>query len=155
MTKKEFLRECIEYRIQKNELTMWIIMLVFIEMLIIPFSLMNGEEEYIAVAIIFLVCLMPVIIYFIVKIVNIKKHFKDYVFYEVTLDEVNNSFFRSRVYFTVTIIHDQKEYKIDTKSLFSTAILDFIYYPLDEYMNKKMLVAFNPKLEEVVLVKKV
>lgn len=154
MTKVEFLKECIDYRVRRRELNLWIFFLVFFEVLLLPLLFLDWEKT-IGFSILVLVCISPAIIYFALKMRNIKKYFDDYVYYEVVLDKVNNSFFRNRVYFTITINHNQQKIKCDTLSIFSTAIIDFIYYPLDEYMNKNVLVAFNPYLEEVVLVKKV
>ena len=154
MTKEEFLKECIEYRVRKKELTLWIILLLFFEIISLPLLFLEAKES-VVLPIFILLCIVPVIVYYIIKIRNIRKYFNDYVYYEVVLDKVQNSFFRSRVYFVVSINNDGKNKKYDTRRMFSTSIMDFIYYPLEDYNNKKMLVAYNPKLEEVVLVKKI
>lgn len=153
MTKENFLKDCIEYQVRKKELYFCLFVLCFILLLFSPLIFLNLEIA-ITLIILSILCTIPFVLYFIIKIHNLKKYFDDYVYFEVVLDKINSSY-RGRVYFTVTFIYSNTKYICDTREIFSTRAIDFIYFPLENYANKKVIVAFNPKLDEVVLVKKV
>lgn len=152
MSNEKFLRDCIELKIRKNERLIY--MLTLIAVLVFGLSLLNyGIQFYLTIMILILLVFVPFIIYYSIKIRNIKKYFGNYVFYEVILNNFEIHIM-DRVYCKVNIVYDKMRMELNTKPIFSTGFFSVIYLELKEYLNKPVMIAYNPILKEAVLVKR-
>lgn len=155
MNKAEFLRDCVEYKVRKKEL-FWcffpnIIVVIMLLPIILPYE--DGWWIYLLINLLVFIVALPFLIYILIKIKNITKYFNDFIFYEVVLEKMHSSF-RGKAYFSIEVNYQMKKYKVDSKPIFTTSIMDFFYLQLEEYMNRAV-VAYNPILNEIVIVKRV
>lgn len=161
MTKKEFIEESIEFKICKKQIIFFICLYLFVSLFIsIPYLLISGVEifdlwEVFGIAsLIFIILFFPFIMYYAYRAAYMKKMFKNYLFLEVEFKEMHGGFTRF-VYFTVLINTDGKQKKIDTRSFFSVSPFNFIYPNFEEYLNKKVMIAYDKINEEIVVIKAV
>lgn len=80
------------------------------------------------------------------------KNANDYETQEVLFNEMNSTLFRS-IYFTVKVKTINGFLSKDTKAIFNAHVLSS--RSVENFNNKKVLIGYNNKTEEIVVLKKV
>ncbi|MDY0278088.1 MAG: hypothetical protein RBQ97_08385 [Acholeplasma sp.] len=119
----------------------------------LPYVDKIGSDEILKVFLIiglpFIVIFMLVIIYLVYRYLGVIKY-KNYIFYETVLNKPV-SFFRA-MYFEVEIkCEDGKVKKYDTRAIFYPGF--FGPTLLDNYVNKKVIIAINEEIDKAIVVK--
>lgn len=153
MDKRKFLEECIELKVRRRERIIIILPMGLFLLVTLPL-ISESWISYLGIAAFILLIFSPFLIYYTIKIRNIIKYFPEYEYFEVTLDKLESSIY-GRACFKIDIMYDKKRSTYETRPFFTTQFMNLIYLNLTDYMNQNVLIAFNPILKEVVLVKKI
>ncbi len=102
------------------------------------------------VTILFTTCYLPAVIYYVWKIVNIVKRYESYFYCETILSEPHSE--RGRYYFDVSVNLYGTKIKSKTATIFNDSSS---YASVNDWMNKKVIVAYDSENDMVLVVDKV
>lgn len=153
MNPKEEIRNSVEIRYNKNQALFFLIVDIFISVLsFILLAPSIGFTSTIFPIALFNLIFLPFIAFYVYRIVHINKNYHNYLFQEVLFNEPHTSFNRS-MFFTIKVKDENgKIIKKDTRAIFQSAYA-IITPTFDDYVNKKVLVGYNPKFDEVVVIR--
>ena len=100
------------------------------------------------------VCLLifaPFVLFYVYQYISLFRNRENFIVYEVVLDHPSTSYwYRGAVYYTVSFVTTQNiRVTADTKPLWSSGL--FADFPLEEYNNQKIYVAYNDQTEMLIV----
>ncbi len=159
MSNKELFKSSVEYKYSRNYALLFLVIDLGVILLISMFSLplifevedsKTGFEIFMVLLLSFSLIFVPFILYYVIRNIRLLKDVENYTFHETEFKEIND-FFKT-MYFTIVINHDNKKIKVDTRAIFYGGFAAFLP-KVSEFINKKVLVAYNAQTEKVVVIK--
>ena len=141
----ERLKKSVEVKACVRDLLIFGALLIFFALLIAAPAADNRSNAGIWAILLFV--LVPCVLYFSYKLIEIFLYIDCYSFTEVVLDRPRQGY-RGVMYFTVTIRDRHgRELEVDTRHIFSQGNPNF-----EEYVNQRALIGYNDQTERVVVV---
>ena len=111
----------------------------------------RAPEPRIWMDIIMTLLIVPFLIFYLVRLVNILRQAEKYIFCQAVLDKPHTSLSRDMFYFSVVLKGaDGKEFMTDTHAIFANRSL---FGPqLEDYVNQTVTIAHNPATGMVVVI---
>ncbi len=110
-------------------------------------------DTFFPVISIFFVVFLPFGIYCQTQYMALFKSLETYTVHEVLLDKPSTAYFyRGAIYYTVSMDIGSRTVKAETKPLFTSGLLSS--FPLEEYNNKKIKVAYSETLDKLIVLGK-
>ena len=146
------LKESLEMQEAKRNAILLAVVCLFCALMVAASTALADDPAVAAMTITFmLMVLLPFPIFYIYRIFKIYSHIDDYTFTEVVLDKPHGGWGRDTMYFSVTV-KDRRgaSIPVDTHAIFCTR---GAFSPLlEDYINKKVTVAYNNTTEYVVVI---
>ncbi len=163
MLTKDIVKNSMEAKWRKNQLKLYIVIpgifLLFLAFVGLFAGLQHGDfalsfEVTGIVMLVFALMFLPFVLFSLYKYRSLFKNLNDYEIYEVRLDRPGTSYwYRGAIYYTVTF-ETRAGYRVsmDTKPLWSGGA--FASFRLDDYNNKKIEIAYNQNMDEMMVLGK-
>lgn len=155
MDRKQEIKQSLDIKYYKVQISFLMIIYGLMAVLILlMFALKSLFSTGLVVVLILTVLFSPFWVYYFYRYFRVINNTDVFEYHEVVLNEPHLSFLFKSNYFTVTFVDNSgRTVKVDTKAIFGPSIS--ILLPLfDDYFNQKVLIAYNPKYEEVIVIKK-
>ena len=111
----------------------------------------RDPEPRIWMDVIMTLLILPFLIFYLVRLVNILRQAENYLFCQAVLDKPHASLNRDMFYFSVVLKGaDGKEFMTDTHAIIANRIL--VGPQLEDYVNQTVTVAYNPATGMVVVI---
>lgn len=154
MNQKEEIRNSVEIKYNKNQVLFLLTLDIFLSVLF--FVLLTPSIKFTSTVLILILLynliFLPFIAFYVYRIIHINRNYHNYLFQEVIFNEPH-SHFRGSMFFTIEIIDENgKKIKKDTRAIFHSSY-SFITPTFDDYINKKVLVGYNPQSDESVVIR--
>ena len=148
------LKNSVEVRQAKKYALLYGLMTLFCGFLVwIPASLKEDPGAYGFLVVLMVLGLSPFWLFYLLRIVLIYQGIDGYLFREGVLDHPHGGMMRDTIYFTVEIPDRKgKPIQVETNSIFSSRGTSEL--TLENYVNQKVLLAYHPETERVVVIGK-
>lgn len=158
---KEDIKNSLEYQWRKYQIKVFMIIWAIIVFFTILVTLVVGLKNIlltlkitIGIVVSYSLVFLPFPIYYLYKLVYFLKKAPEFSVHEVILENVSTSFwYRGYIYYSVSIVVDNKKVGADTNPYFSNSSLLAKFYPKD-YNNKKVIGLYDSRLEKFYVIKK-
>lgn len=154
-THYETLKNAVEVRHAKKYALLYGLLTVFCGFLMWTLaSLKNDPDAYRILVVLVVLGMSPFWLFYLLRIALIYQGIDGYLFREGILDHPHGGMLRDSIYFTVEIPDRQgNSIRVDTNAIFSSR--SDMELSLEDYVNQKVLLAYHPETERVVVIGKV
>lgn len=154
-THYETLKKAVEVRHAKKCAALYVLMTAVCGLLMLaPLSLKEDPGAYGFLVVLVILGFSPFWLFYLVRIVLIYQGIDGYLFREVILDHPHGGMMRDSICFTVEFPDRQgKLIQAETNGIFSARGVSEL--SLENYVNQKVLLAYHPETERVVVIGKV
>lgn len=150
MNNKILIKQSVEYKYYKTTFLILIIFCIFWTGLFFLLAISLDSLEIVLLSLIFDVPLFPMSIYYCYRLVYLVKNASNLELHEVSFNEIHSSLFKT-MYFTVELNINGYLIKKNTRAIFNSS--SFSNRRIDLFSNKKVLIGFNEKEENVITIK--